>query len=307
MTDVLTFSDSPQLAGELTSAAASIAAGAGGTVLSVELDNVREGVPRGPVLLLKSANPITGDDLRIASAVSEASKRMSSPIILIGSTKLGRMVAGRLAVAGRMCALADVRDLKLDSGMLTGVRDVYAGKFNAKVGSPLPCVALVPQGAYPSPGGSAATVEELVVPAVSSGVRRVQTKPSQTSALDLRSAKVIVAAGRGFKTKEDLALVEKLARALGGAMGASRPLSSDLGWLGEEYHIGLTGVYVRPNLYLAIGISGQLQHVAGIKDSKVIAAINKDRQAPIFQVADYGVVGDLYQVVPALLKILGAG
>jgi electron transfer flavoprotein alpha subunit len=307
LSDVLTFSDNPQLAGELASAAASIAVGAGGKVFSVELDAVREGVPRGPVLLLKSTDPITGDDSRIALAISEASKRMPNTIVLIGSTKLGRMVAGRLAVTGRMCVLADVRGLKLEAGTLTGVRGVYAGKFNAKVGAPLPCVALVPQGAYPLPDRSAAMVEEMVVPAIPSRVTRVQTESSHASAVDLRGAKVIVAAGRGFKTKEDLALVERLARVLGGAMGASRPLSSDLGWLGEEYHIGLTGVYVRPNLYLAIGISGQLQHVAGIKDSKVIAAINKDKQAPIFQVADYGVVGDLYQVVPALLKILGAG
>jgi electron transfer flavoprotein alpha subunit len=90
-------------------------------------------------------------------------------------------------------------------------------------------------------------------------------------------------------------------------MGCSRPLSSDLGWLPEEYHIGLTGVNVKPDLYLAVGISGQLQHVAGIKDSRIIAAINTDKEAPIFQAADYGIVGDLYQVVPAIQKLLASG
>ena len=99
-------------------------------------------------------------------------------------------------------------------------------------------------------------------------------------------------------------MLEQLAKVMGGAVGCSRPLSSDLGWLGEEHHIGLTGAYVHPNLYVAAGISGQLQHIAGIKDSKIIVAINKDKQAPIFQVADYGIVGDLYQVIPAMLKHL---
>jgi electron transfer flavoprotein alpha subunit len=269
------------------------------------VDGVREGAARGAVTLVKSERPISGDYELIASAISEASKRKSSPVILIGSTKFGRMVAARVSVLSRMSVLGDVRELKAEGGSLTGVRGAYAGKFNAKVESPMPCMALVPQGAYETSAQPVGPVEELLVQLPASRIRRVGTKASQRSSLDLRGAKVIVAAGRGFKNKEDLALAEKLAKALGGAMGASRPLSSDLGWLGEEYHIGLTGVYVRPDLYLAIGISGQLQHVAGIKDSKVIAAINKDKQAPIFQVADYGIVGDLYQVVPALLKLLG--
>jgi electron transfer flavoprotein alpha subunit len=140
---------------------------------------------------------------------------------------------------------------------------------------------------------------------LSSRVRRVETRPKPKGSVDLRSAEVIVSAGRGFKKKEDLDLARALAAAIGGALGASRPLSSDLGWLGEEYHVGLTGIYVRPRLYVAVGISGQLQHVAGIKDSGLIEAINKDKQAPIFQVADYGIVGDLYQVLPALVAALG--
>jgi electron transfer flavoprotein alpha subunit len=115
---------------------------------------------------------------------------------------------------------------------------------------------------------------------------------------------VVVSAGRGFANKEDLEMAVELAEAMGGAVGCSRPLSSDLGWLGEEQQIGLTGSHVHPRLYVAVGISGQLQHVVGIKDSKVIVAINKDKEAPIFQVADYGVVGDLYQVLPAFTKVL---
>jgi electron transfer flavoprotein alpha subunit len=123
----------------------------------------------------------------------------------------------------------------------------------------------------------------------------------------MKSAAVVVSAGRGFAAKGDLALAQELADALGGVLGGSRPLTSELGWLGEDQQIGLTGAYVHPKLYLAVGISGQMQHVAGIKDSKVIVAINKDAQAPIFQVADYGIVGDLYDVVPAMTKILRSG
>jgi electron transfer flavoprotein alpha subunit len=257
------------------------------------------------VLLLRSDVSISRDAASLSEALSVARRAKGSPLVLIGSTKLGRMVAGSLAVLDRLCVLCDVKSLRVDGDRLVGTRGVYAGKFNAEVSGPIPSVALVPQGAYDPSAEPLGQLEEVTLATGSSSVKRAELKVAAKATLDLRGAKVIVSAGRGIKAKEDLALIQKLADALGGVMGASRPLSSDLGWLGEEYHIGLTGVYVHPDLYVAVGISGQIQHVAGIRDSKVIAAINKDKQAPIFQVADYGVVGDLYEVVPALLRALG--
>lgn len=234
-------------------------------------------------------------------------RESGAEVLLLGATRFGRLVAASVAVNQRWGVLSDVRELTSQGGKLSGTRGAYAGKFSVRVESALPCVALVPQGSYEPATVGAPSVKELVVPAGVGRTKLIESKPNVRSVVDLRGAKVIVSAGRGLKSKEDLAMIQRLADAMGGSMGASRPLSSDLGWLGEEYHIGLTGTYVHPDLYLAVGISGQLQHVAGIKDSKVIAAINKDKQAPIFQVSDYGVVGDLYQVVPALLKLLGQG
>jgi electron transfer flavoprotein alpha subunit len=118
----------------------------------------------------------------------------------------------------------------------------------------------------------------------------------------LEEASTVVAAGRGIKKKDDLKLAFDLAAALGGQVGCSRPLATDLGWLTDEYWIGLSGKEVKPKLYLALGISGQIQHVTGIRNSKVIVAVNTNKDAPIFKVADYGVVQDLYKFVPAFIK-----
>ena len=306
MSWVLSFSEDRDIAVELSKGASLLAGANGAASSAVVADGLGEIGPTGRVLVLKSDRPLAGDCELIAGALAFAAKAKAASVILIGATKQGRQLAGKLSVMTGMGVLSDVRSLRMDGGRLTGVRGVYAGRFNATVSSELPCIALVPEGAYQAESGAPPEVEELAVGSLTSKVRRLETRPRSRGAVDLRTAEIIVAAGRGFKRKEDLALAESLVKALGGALGASRPLSSDLGWLSEEHHIGLTGIYVRPRLYVAVGISGQLQHVAGIKDSKVIVAINKDRQAPIFQVADYGIVGDLYQVVPALIAALAA-
>ena len=120
----------------------------------------------------------------------------------------------------------------------------------------------------------------------------------------LEEAEIIVSVGRGFKSREDLSMAFKLAELIGAQVGCSRPIAADLKWLPEEHWVGLSGKKVRPKLYMAIGISGQPQHLAGIMDSKIIVAINKDPNAPIFKYADYGVVEDLYQLVPKLIERL---
>jgi len=171
---------------------------------------------------------------------------------------------------------------------------------------PLPCVVAVKVGTTSALPASAGKAEEKVMGSVPSKTKLVEMREKQKGTVDLKGAKLIVAAGRGVKKKEDLAIVSELAAALEGAVGCSRPLSADMGWLPEEHHIGLTGVTVHPDLYIAVGISGQLQHVAGIKDSKVIAAVNTDKSAPMFEASDYGIVGDLYAVLPAMLREIKA-
>ena len=169
-----------------------------------------------------------------------------------------------------------------------------------------PAVATVKVGYYPRTASAPGATTEVDVGQVQPRVRVVSRERKAAGAVDLKAAKVIVSAGRGVKKKEDLPMLDELAKDMHGALGCSRPLSSDLGWLPEEHHIGLTGISVKPDLYLAVGISGQLQHTAGMKDSKIVAAINTDKDAPIFQAADYGIVGDLYQLVPAIKKALAS-
>src|SRR3990172_414227 len=132
----------------------------------------------------------------------------------------------------------------------------------------------------------------------------LETKDKTPKELRIEEADIIVSVGRGLRKKEDLVLIESLAKALGGVVGCSRSVAADLKWLPEEHWVGLSGHKVKPKLYIAIGISGQVQHIAGIRDAKTIIAINNDPNSPIFKACDYGIVGDLYDIVPALTNAI---
>jgi len=134
--------------------------------------------------------------------------------------------------------------------------------------------------------------------------RRVGLEKPSEGGVDLSRASIVVSVGRGFRRREDIAMAEELAHILNGELACSRPVASDLGWLPEERHVGLSGKWISPRLYIAIGISGQVQHMVGVRNSRIIVAINNDPNAPIHREADYSVVGDLYLFVPALIRVL---
>jgi len=303
---VWAFSESPSVANEVASSASTIARAAGGTFTVVGLDDSGPLLAGEEKVVLKADTRLSTSPEAAADVLARLAKEANPDVILVGSTRDGKEIASRIAVKlGRPC-VSEVFGAALVGETLQGKRNVFAGKLVAEVVLPLPCVVAVKVGTTSALPASAGKAEEKVMGSVPSKTKLVEMREKQKGTVDLKGAKLIVAAGRGVKKKEDLAIVSELAAALEGAVGCSRPLSADMGWLPEEHHIGLTGVTVHPDLYIAVGISGQLQHVAGIKDSKVIAAVNTDKSAPMFEASDYGIVGDLYAVLPAMLREIKA-
>jgi electron transfer flavoprotein alpha subunit len=242
------------------------------------------------------------------TAALEALIRQVAPrLVLFPHTYQARDFAPKLATRFGAVLASDVVRCSVEEGELTLVRQLFQGKLNASVqpSGPPPHFASMQAGAYRADqlARGAAHVETFAPALEASTIRSHPQEPFREAqrAVDLTSAEIIVSVGRGIKEKENLSVVEKLAEALGAELAASRPIC-DNGWLPMERQVGSSGQTVAPKLYLAVGISGAIQHLVGMKGSKTIVAINKDANAPIFEVADYGVVGDLFEVVPALVE-----
>jgi len=227
-------------------------------------------------------------------------------ILLIGSTRNGKPLAARLATRLDTGCVPDCTRLSVDENRrLIGERITYGGNAIAKVTfKSTPQIATVPSRTFEKPEKKDRTgqVVKLDFKIEQPKTEVMERKPLEISSVRIEEAQYIVSGGRGLEKKDDIVLLEDLAKVLNGQVGCSRPLVEDRKWFTDW--IGLSGHKVKPKLYIACGVSGVIQHVAGIRDSKIIVAINKDAEAPIFEVADYGVVGDLYQVVPALKDAL---
>jgi electron transfer flavoprotein alpha subunit len=230
-------------------------------------------------------------------------------IVLLPHTYQVRDFGPRLATALGRVLVSDVTGHKIDAGQLVCIRQLFQGKIHADVrfSAAAPHLASIQAGAFRAEkveSGSAPI--ETFTPQLDAA--QIRTKPLElfresARGVDLNTAEIIVSVGRGIKGADNLPVVQKLAEALGAEMAASRPIC-DNGWMPMERQVGSSGQTVAPKMYVAVGISGAIQHLVGMKGSKIIVAINKDPEAPIFEVADYGIVGDLFQVVPALVDEL---
>jgi electron transfer flavoprotein alpha subunit len=243
------------------------------------------------------------------AALETAVKQEQPDAVLIGGTATGRDLGPRLGARLGVPVLADVISLSWNDGRLTAVRPIYAGKLHMTLRSTAqPGVATTRPKAFPAPApdpGRQAQVAPLVVSLTPEAIRArvTQMQSEAEGTIELTEADIVVSGGRGLKSTENFKLLEELARTLGAAVGASRA-AVDSGWRTHGDQVGQTGKVVSPTLYIACGISGAIQHLAGMTSSKVIVAINKDPEAPIFKIADYGIVGDVFEVVPALTEAI---
>lgn len=237
----------------------------------------------------------------------EAVVRSADPkYVVMSHTYLARDFAPKLAARFGKGMISDCIRMNVDAGKVTFTRRIFLGKLDADVTSDgeAPLFVTFQSGAFrpdQAVKGSGAAVEPMLVEV--GEIRMKSEAPFQEvkQAVDLSKAEVIVAVGRGIKSKDNIALAEKLAEVLGGDLAASRPIC-DAEWLPIDRQIGSSGQTVAPKLYIALGISGAIQHLVGMKNSQTIVAINKDPEAPIFDIADYGIVGDLFEALPVLTE-----
>ncbi len=240
-----------------------------------------------------------------AAAVAEEVKKCPSALVIVSNSIRGRCLAGRLGVLLDTAVLTSVGSLERSGEGLVCRRMVYGGMAQRDEVFTKPYgVITVGAGVFEAaPGGTQAAVSPFEG-APQGGLKCVNRAEKKESGVDLVAAKRIVDVGRGLAKEEDLELCRRLAGALGAEVGCSRPVAENNKWLPKSSYMGITGVQVKPELILLLGVSGQIQHVGGISKSRVIVAVNKDKSAPIFKNADFGVVGDLYKVVPALIEKL---
>ncbi len=240
-----------------------------------------------------------------AKIAAEFAKSSGSTIVVTSNTALGKDLAPRLAVKLDAGIIVDAVDIKIDNGEIILTRPVYAGKafVDVKFNTSNKVITIRPNVFAPGESdGSNVEIEVRDVDDVDLSEKVTEIKRSKGK-LDVAEADIIVSGGRGMKGPENFHLIEELAEVLGAATGASRAVV-DAGWRPHSEQVGQTGKTVSPNLYIAVGISGAIQHLAGMRSSKYIVAINKDKEAPIFQVADYGIAGDAFEVLPRLIEEL---
>lgn len=237
--------------------------------------------------------------------IDAAAKKVQASVIIFSHDKVGKAVAPRLSARLKAGLVSGVVDFPKIDGHFTVKRNVFSGKAFAEyeIKTPIKILSLLPNSVPFEAGANEATIENFAdgIEGYQSPLKIEVNIVENTDEISLTDAELVVSAGRGLKGPENWGIVEDLAKAIGAATACSRPVS-DIGWRPHHEHVGQTGIAIRPNLYIAVGISGAIQHLAGVNGSKVIVVINKDPEAPFFKAADYGIVGDAFEILPKLTE-----
>lgn len=300
MTGIFLFSEDPVLAKQLLTPALALKCALAQPITALALDGANAAdlaaLGADKVLLLHSA---AGWVEGLGDAVTDLVR--AATVFLVGGTQRGKHLAAHVAAKLDAGLTTDAKSLGIEDGKLVTSRILYAGLAVGVEELSFPAVATIPPRSYPTPAAAPAPGRVETI-AVTDDVRVTVTgtTPTESSGVDITLANKLVSVGRGFRSKDDLPLAERLAAKLKGDVSCTRGVAEDEHWLPIERYIGISGQTVKPDLYLAVGLSGQVQHMVGARESKIIVAINSDERAPIFEAADYGIVGDLYAVLPLL-------
>lgn len=292
---------------EAVSFAREVAANAGGPVIAVSIGNVQNPEILGnygadEVVTVAGASDFSANVY--ATVLANICKEKNAKIVVISNTYSGKSIAGRVAANLGAGIVTNIVDYPDTNGGFKVKRSVFSGKAFAWVNmtSDVKVLAITPNSFETKTHVLSATVNAAGMDASSvNSATAIAEVNKITGKIPLTEAEIVVSGGRGMKGPENWGMIEELAGILGGATACSKPVS-DMHWRPHSEHVGQTGITIKPNLYIAVGISGAIQHLAGVSSSKVIVAINKDPEAPFFKAADYGILGDAFDVLPKLIE-----
>jgi len=260
------------------------------------------------IVVVRNADPGEIDAESLAFVLSEIAKNDGPDILLIRSSRLGKETAGRVAQKLQAGCITDAIGLEIKGSDLLAHRYALGGNTISSevIMTKKKIISVMPGSFEAHPTHPAGEVKEIELAIPTPKVEVVDRRKKAGDSVNIESAETLVCVGQGISKKEDIAMINELCTALHAELGSTRPIASDLHWVSEERMVGISGKKCKPKFHFSIGVSGQIQHTVGIMSSKVIIAINKDKDAPIFKIADYGIVGDLYQVAPELTKRMRA-
>jgi electron transfer flavoprotein alpha subunit len=300
MAEVIVYSANPELALELISAARLINEQV--AALSINDDELAQTLSQAGARAIKITHPdlTVSDTAAVAAAIKQVLDKLQADVVLLSSDRRGKELAGRLAQLMGAGCLTDVAALEVKGGQIECRRNALGGATVAVQSIEGPQLIAIRPRSYPAAEAAAGSLEEMAVDIQASGVKVVDFKAKAGDTVDIEAAEILVAVGQGLEDEGQLAGVHDLAAKLGGEVACSKPIATDKKWLSEERIIGLSGKKCKPQLALLFGISGQVQFTVGIRDAKVIVAVNTDENAAINYMADYIMQADLHQIIQEL-------